>query len=110
MNEIKELKNEILRLNLGMKAISKIIENGGVAPLPDNEPPFISMDQKGWGVWTRDNDGDLIHQRFDLINLMEGAFVHGWETKNMKRCIAQTERLLDAMKKDFGKYSESETA
>jgi len=105
MNKIEKLKKEILKLNLGMDAIGEIIANGGVAPPLDNTPPFIMMDEKGWGLHVRDSDGELFGQRFDLTKLMQESLTDGWEMQSIKLSIAHTEKLLAAMKKDLEKYS-----
>ena len=105
MNKIEKLKKEIHRLNLGLDAIGEIIANGGVAPPADNQPPFIRMDEKGWGLHVRDSDGELYGDRFDLTKLMQESLTDGWDMQSMKLSIAHTEKLLAVMKKDLKKYS-----
>jgi hypothetical protein len=98
MNNIQKLEKQTARLAEAMEAM-----NDNLYIVTEDSPPIVLVSEKGWIIFNNYPE-EIGKKEFDLIKLMKEGMGEGWDKEDMETAIAQTEKLIKHMKRDYRKY------
>ena len=100
IKQIEKLTEQASKLTEAVEAM-----NGKIYETTENSRPVIWIQENGWEIFFSISGGDDVGKSHNLIKLMkQGMNEEGWDKPNMEIAIAQTEKLLAEMKRDYKKW------